>query len=64
MQVYEVGDWPAGGAGPAVPYFALEFCAGGSLEAKLRGTPLAAGEADKTKGVIPFADCGRVFLPN
>src|SRR5262249_43533566 len=33
VQVYEVGD--AGG----LPFFSLEFCAGGSLEARLDGTP-------------------------
>jgi WD40 repeat protein/tRNA A-37 threonylcarbamoyl transferase component Bud32 len=39
VQVYEVGE--QGG----LPYFSLEFCAGGSLERKLNGTPLSPGEA-------------------
>jgi serine/threonine protein kinase len=45
VQVYEVGECQAGGAGPAVPYFSLEFCAGGSLAARLAGAPLPPGEA-------------------
>ncbi len=39
VQVYEVGE--QGG----LPYFALEFCAGGSLDKKLEGKPLAPAEA-------------------
>jgi serine/threonine protein kinase len=39
VQIYEVGEH--GG----VPYFALEFCAGGSLASRLNGTPLPPGEA-------------------
>jgi serine/threonine-protein kinase len=39
VQVYEVGEH--GG----LPYFSLEFCAGGSLERKLSGTPLPPAEA-------------------
>jgi tetratricopeptide (TPR) repeat protein len=45
VQVYEVGEWQAGGAGPALPYFSLEFCAGGSLAARLAGAPLPPDEA-------------------
>jgi serine/threonine-protein kinase len=39
VQIHEVGEH--GG----IPYLALEFCDGGSLEQKLRGTPLPPGEA-------------------
>jgi hypothetical protein len=39
VQVYEVGEQ----AGQ--PYFALEYCAGGSLAAKLAGAPLPPAEA-------------------
>jgi WD40 repeat protein/tRNA A-37 threonylcarbamoyl transferase component Bud32 len=39
VQIHEVGE--QGG----MPYFSLEFCAGGSLEKKLGGTPLPPGEA-------------------
>jgi serine/threonine-protein kinase len=39
VQIYEIGE-QAG-----LPYIALEFCSGGSLEKKLSGTPLPAGEA-------------------
>src|SRR5262249_13264154 len=35
VEVYDVGE-AAGGA----PYFALEFCSGGSLDARLGGKPL------------------------
>src|SRR5262249_38774813 len=39
VQVHEVGTH--GG----LPFLSLEFCPGGSLEKKLNGTPLPAGEA-------------------
>ena len=37
--VYEFGTWDS------QPYMALEFCPGGSLEKKLKGTPLTPEEA-------------------
>jgi serine/threonine protein kinase len=39
IQVYEVGQHDG------MPFFSLEFCAGGSLEKKLAGTPLPPREA-------------------
>jgi hypothetical protein len=39
VQVHEVGD------DHGLPYFSLEFCAGGSLEKKLAGTPLPPQDA-------------------
>jgi serine/threonine protein kinase len=39
VQIYEVGDHCG------LPYFALEYCDGGSLEKQLAGTPLAARPA-------------------
>jgi len=39
VQVYEVGEHEG------KPFFSLEFCPGGSLEKKLRGTPLPPAEA-------------------
>jgi WD40 repeat protein len=39
VQIYEVGEQNG------LPYFALEFCAGGSLTGKLDGTPLPPQEA-------------------
>jgi tRNA A-37 threonylcarbamoyl transferase component Bud32 len=39
VQIYEVGEHNG------LPYLALEFCAGGSLSAKLNGTPLPTDRA-------------------
>jgi hypothetical protein len=39
IQVFEVGE------SQGLPFFSLEFCAGGSLEKQLNGTPLPAREA-------------------
>jgi serine/threonine protein kinase len=39
VQIYEVGEH--GG----LPFFSLEFCSGGSLDAKLAGTPMPPREA-------------------
>jgi WD40 repeat protein len=39
VQVYEIGEHEG------LPFFSLEFCAGGSLEKKLAGTPLPPGDA-------------------
>ncbi len=39
VQIFEVGEW--GGQ----PYFTLEYCAGGSLDRKLAGTPLPPWDA-------------------
>jgi serine/threonine protein kinase/tetratricopeptide (TPR) repeat protein len=39
VQVYEVGEQDGR------PYFSLEFCAGGSLAARLAGNPLPSGDA-------------------
>jgi WD40 repeat protein len=39
VQIYEVGDHAG------LPFFSLEYCAGGSLDRKLAGVPLSATEA-------------------
>jgi serine/threonine protein kinase len=49
VQIHEVGE--SGGK----PYFALEFCAGGSLADKLGGTPLPPQEAARTVEVLARA---------
>jgi serine/threonine protein kinase len=45
VQIFEVGEWQGAGGGPPVPYFALEFVDGGSLDRKLNGNPLPGREA-------------------
>src|SRR5262245_46602578 len=40
VEVYDVGETPAG-----TPYFSLEFCSGGSLDARLDGTPMQPAAA-------------------
>ena len=40
VPIYEVGEWRAGDVGLPMPYFSMEFTAGGSLAQKLSGTPL------------------------
>jgi WD40 repeat protein len=45
VAVYEVGEWRAADASPAVPYFSLEYVDGGSLADRLKGTPVAPREA-------------------
>jgi tetratricopeptide (TPR) repeat protein len=39
VQIHEVGEHDG------LPFFSLEFCSGGSLERKIKGTPLPAEEA-------------------
>jgi WD40 repeat protein/serine/threonine protein kinase len=39
IQIHEIGEYNG------LPYFSLEFCAGGSLASRLSGTPLPAPEA-------------------
>ncbi|HZT79475.1 MAG TPA: protein kinase, partial [Gemmataceae bacterium] len=45
VQIFEVGEWRPGGAGPALPFFSLEFCEGGSLANRTRGQPQPARDA-------------------
>jgi WD40 repeat protein len=45
VQVYEVGEWRADDHSPALPFLALEFCPGGSLEKRLAGNPQPPREA-------------------
>jgi tetratricopeptide (TPR) repeat protein len=40
VEVYDVGETPTG-----TPYFSLEFCSGGSLDARLDGTPMQPAAA-------------------
>jgi WD40 repeat protein len=49
VQVYEVGD------DHGLPYFSLEFCAGGSLEKKLAGTPLPPQKAARLVETLAHA---------
>jgi serine/threonine protein kinase len=49
VQIHEVGD--VGGA----PYFSLEFCAGGSLEARLNGSPMPPREVARLVEVLADA---------
>jgi WD40 repeat protein len=53
VQIYEIGEHDG------LPFFSLEFCAGGSLEKKLAGTPLppraAAALVEKLAGAMQAA---------
>jgi hypothetical protein len=40
VQVFEIGECLLSEGGATVPYFSLEFCPGGSLDAKLKVNPL------------------------
>ncbi|MFO0938374.1 MAG: serine/threonine-protein kinase [Gemmataceae bacterium] len=45
VQIYEVGEWTVRGDSTTVPYFTMEFCAGGSLATELAGTPISPRSA-------------------
>jgi serine/threonine protein kinase len=45
VAVYEVGEWRPDDHSPALPFLALEFCPGGSLDRKLAGDPQPPREA-------------------
>jgi tetratricopeptide (TPR) repeat protein len=49
VQIHEVGEHQG------LPYFSLEFCAGGSLDQKLNGTPQAPREAAQLVEVLAGA---------
>jgi serine/threonine protein kinase len=40
VRLYEFDEWRAEGGGPPVPYFTMEYVAGGSLAERLRAGPL------------------------
>lgn len=39
VQVYEIGEWRSKAGSPPMPYFSLEYVAGGSLAARTNGVP-------------------------
>jgi WD40 repeat protein/anti-sigma factor RsiW len=45
VQIFEVGEWAAGDGGLPVPYCALEYVDGGTLEKALAGRPQPAARA-------------------
>ncbi|HKB38998.1 MAG TPA: serine/threonine-protein kinase, partial [Gemmataceae bacterium] len=45
VAVYEVSEWRAGEGSAPVPFFSLEYVDGGSLAARLDGSPIAPREA-------------------
>jgi hypothetical protein len=49
VQIFEVGEHNG------LPFFSLEFCGGGSLKAKLAGTPLPAAEAARLVATLARA---------
>jgi hypothetical protein len=49
VQIFEVGEHDG------LPFFSLEFCPGGSLKAKLAGTPLPAAEAARLVATLAGA---------
>jgi serine/threonine protein kinase len=45
VRVYDYGEWQPPGGGPPLPYYTMEYVAGGSLAAKLGGRPMPPREA-------------------
>jgi formylglycine-generating enzyme required for sulfatase activity len=54
VRIYDVGEHDVGAGSPR-PYMALEFCAGGSLDAHLAGTPLPPAEAARLMRLLAEA---------
>ncbi|MGL4554537.1 MAG: protein kinase domain-containing protein [Gemmataceae bacterium] len=55
VQVYEVGSWRPGDGSPDVPFFSMEFCPGGTLEAFLAATPLPPADAARLVAALARA---------
>jgi WD40 repeat protein/serine/threonine protein kinase len=55
VQIHEVGQWSPPGGGPARAYFSMEYCAGGTLEDRLRLGPLPPDEAAHLLAVLADA---------
>jgi WD40 repeat protein len=55
VQIYEVGEWQAEAGGTPLPFFSLEFVEGGTLAARLAGTPLAARESAELTAILALA---------
>jgi WD40 repeat protein/serine/threonine protein kinase len=54
VQVYEIGQWRSESGGGEMPFFSLEFVAGGSLAAYLNGTPMPPRAAAEM--MLPLTD--------
>jgi hypothetical protein len=55
VQVYEVGEYAPPEGGPAVPFLALEYVPGGTLESRAGPTPLAPAEAARIVALLARA---------
>jgi WD40 repeat protein len=59
VPIYEVGEYFEAGVAsphnPGLPFFSMEFCAGGSLANKLGGTPLSPDDAARLVAILARA---------
>jgi serine/threonine protein kinase len=55
VQIYEVGEYAPPRGGPSVPFLALEFVPGGTLEGRAGTTPMPPAEAARVVGLLARA---------
>jgi serine/threonine protein kinase len=55
VQIYEVGEYAPPGGGPAVPFLALEYVPGGTLESRAGTQPMPPAEAARIVALLARA---------